>query len=219
VLKGLARDPVNRFTTAREMALAIEQTIGLASPSAVGEWVESVSGDELQRRAQTIAAIEVASLNTATATPRSAMARPVEGPHSQVSSISVSRPAIPIAPQRRSSHKVMVSFFALLALLGGGLGGMAMRNVLTPARHREAKVADFDKRGLAVISPQLAQAKGAAGKEAPAVAAVPVARTAAAPVQAPPKVVIGDTAKKTNCDPPYTLDTAGHKHYKLECLK
>src|SRR4051812_39726612 len=42
VLRGLARDPEMRFATAREMALALEQTIGLASPSEVGEWVESV---------------------------------------------------------------------------------------------------------------------------------------------------------------------------------
>src|SRR4029079_17144061 len=32
VLRGLARDPEIRFATARDMALAIEQTIGLASP-------------------------------------------------------------------------------------------------------------------------------------------------------------------------------------------
>ena len=43
VLKGLARDPKDRFTTAREFAVAIEQTIGLASPSEVGEWVEAVA--------------------------------------------------------------------------------------------------------------------------------------------------------------------------------
>ena len=23
---------------------------------------------------------------------------------------------------------------------------------------------------------------------------------------------------KTGCDPPYTLDSQGHKHYKVECL-
>jgi len=62
VLRGLARDPNDRFTTAREMALAIEQTIGLASPSEVGEWVEHIAADELGKRAARIAEIEQASL-------------------------------------------------------------------------------------------------------------------------------------------------------------
>jgi len=36
VMRGLARDPADRFATARDMALAIEQNIGLASPYEVG---------------------------------------------------------------------------------------------------------------------------------------------------------------------------------------
>ncbi|HEX4513650.1 MAG TPA: serine/threonine-protein kinase, partial [Polyangiaceae bacterium] len=40
VLKGLSRDPANRFATAREMAVAIEAAVPVATPMKVAEWVE-----------------------------------------------------------------------------------------------------------------------------------------------------------------------------------
>ncbi|MEO8878086.1 MAG: serine/threonine-protein kinase, partial [Polyangiaceae bacterium] len=42
VLKGLARDPAQRFSTAREMAIQLETVMALATPSKVGEWVEEM---------------------------------------------------------------------------------------------------------------------------------------------------------------------------------
>ena len=211
VLRGLSRDPAMRFATAREMALAIEQTIGLASPSEVGEWVEMVAGDELQRRAQTIAEIEVASLNAPTTNPRIGLARqPATEPHSQVSSISVSRPAVSIVPPRRTSAaKLLVSFFAVLAMIGGGLGALAMRDVLAGPRHADPNQLEVNaKRGLTLIGPQIV-----AGKAAKEADHAPV-------VVRPPPPPPPPTAKKPNpCDPPYTIDLAtGRKKYKMECL-
>ncbi len=58
VKKGLARDPGQRFATAREMAIALEMAMPLATPSKVGEWVEAIAGDVLSRRAARIAEIE-----------------------------------------------------------------------------------------------------------------------------------------------------------------
>ena len=57
-LRGLERDPSRRFGTAREMALALERAIGVASSSEVGEWVEAVAQTELRRRAARLAALE-----------------------------------------------------------------------------------------------------------------------------------------------------------------
>lgn len=210
VLRGLARDPEMRFTTAREMALAIEQTIGLASPSEVGEWVEMVAGDELHRRSQTIAEIEVASLNPPTSEPKIGLAKqPANEPHSQVSSISVSRPALSIPPPRRTNvAKVMVSVFAMLAMIGGGLGALAMRDVLAGARHGDPKDLGVEqKRAFVMIGPQTVTAK--AQREAPAPVII------RPPPPPPPPVV-----KRPNpCDPPYTIDPAtGRKKYKMECL-
>jgi len=60
-LRGLRRDPEERFPTAREMALAIEASVGLATPTEVADWVDAAAGPELRERAARIAAIEAAA--------------------------------------------------------------------------------------------------------------------------------------------------------------
>jgi serine/threonine protein kinase len=64
VLKGLARDPSDRFATARDMALAIEESVPLATQSSVGSWVEVVAQKSLAQKAARVAEIEsVPSMN------------------------------------------------------------------------------------------------------------------------------------------------------------
>lgn len=58
VMRALERDPQNRYATAREMAMALEGCMGLASPTQVGAWVELVAHDALARRAAIVAEIE-----------------------------------------------------------------------------------------------------------------------------------------------------------------
>jgi serine/threonine-protein kinase len=208
VCRGLARDPQYRFKTAREFALAIEQTIGLASPSEVGEWVESVAADELARRQASIAQIEASSLG---GDPRIALGGggPAEVP-SQVSSISVSRPAISVTTTKRGSSKVFFAIAAVLALGGVGLGGFAMKDsVLGNGRGGEPNRYERDARTFAMQRPTTVSGM----KSTP----TPVVRVAAPqpPPPAPPKV---DNSKK--CDPPYIIDPAtGRRKYKMECLK
>jgi serine/threonine protein kinase len=58
VMRALERDPQNRYATAREMAMALEGCLGLASPTQVGAWVELVAHEALARRAAIVAEIE-----------------------------------------------------------------------------------------------------------------------------------------------------------------
>jgi len=58
VLKGLAREPNDRYATAREMALALERTMAPALTSDVGDWVKSIASDTLSARATRVAEIE-----------------------------------------------------------------------------------------------------------------------------------------------------------------
>lgn len=51
VLRALERDPTKRFLSAEDMARAIEGATAQAPPSAVGDWVRSLAGGELARRA------------------------------------------------------------------------------------------------------------------------------------------------------------------------
>ncbi|MBX3192088.1 MAG: serine/threonine protein kinase [Labilithrix sp.] len=223
VLKGLAREPEHRFATAREMALAIEQTVGLASPYEVGEWVERVAADEMARRAQRIAEIESAALSSNASAPRIGLApQPAEPPHSQVSSISVSRPAVsvPPAPKRNRAARIFGVVAAAMAITGLVLGGVAMGDVLGggPRTGSPNEVA-HEQRAFAIVGPTMRESKQAPAPTAPVVG--PFGGHHAAPVAAPVVRPPPPEAKKPNvCDPPYTIDpSTGRKKYKLECLK
>jgi serine/threonine-protein kinase len=61
VMKALARDPDERYQTARQFAIALEDVVHLASPREIGEWVEKVAGDTLQHRELAVAEIEAIS--------------------------------------------------------------------------------------------------------------------------------------------------------------
>lgn len=62
VMRGLNRRPDARYATAREFAVALEDTVGVASNRQIGEWVESVVADELAERARQVQALEAGSL-------------------------------------------------------------------------------------------------------------------------------------------------------------
>ncbi|MET0385273.1 MAG: protein kinase [Polyangiales bacterium] len=55
VMKGLSREPSGRFGSAREMALALERDVGLASQSELAGWLQELAGGRLQERSRLIA--------------------------------------------------------------------------------------------------------------------------------------------------------------------
>jgi serine/threonine-protein kinase len=88
---------------------------------------------------------------------------------------------------------------------------MAMRDVLAGARHVEANHFEADaKRRFELEAPALTPNR--APKDKPR---EPTAVSRPAPAPPPPPV----TKKPNPCDPPYTVDSQGHRKYKLECLK
>jgi serine/threonine-protein kinase len=58
VMRGLARDPSQRWPTARAMALALEDCTPIASPPHIGAWAERVAYADLAARAKIIAELE-----------------------------------------------------------------------------------------------------------------------------------------------------------------
>jgi hypothetical protein len=61
VMKGLAREPVDRYETALAMAEAIEGAVTVAAPRDVAQWLNALAADRLRARAQLVAAIESGS--------------------------------------------------------------------------------------------------------------------------------------------------------------
>ena len=62
VLRGLSRDRSARFSTAKEMAAALEDAITPATAREVGEWVQAAAREALTARAALIATIEAQNL-------------------------------------------------------------------------------------------------------------------------------------------------------------
>lgn len=58
VLRGLSREPSQRFATAKEMAVALEQALRPATPSVVGEWVASLARPTLEEKAAILARLD-----------------------------------------------------------------------------------------------------------------------------------------------------------------
>jgi eukaryotic-like serine/threonine-protein kinase len=55
VMRGLARNPRERYANARDMARELERIVTPAAPSQVGEWVETVAAQSLAERARRLA--------------------------------------------------------------------------------------------------------------------------------------------------------------------
>jgi hypothetical protein len=62
VLRALARDRDDRYATAEEMADILEATQLAASRNEVADWVASLAGVEIQKRADVVANIELATM-------------------------------------------------------------------------------------------------------------------------------------------------------------
>ena len=58
VLRGLSRDPADRYASAREMATALEGAANVAIAPVVSAWVERTAGPELAAQAQRVAQME-----------------------------------------------------------------------------------------------------------------------------------------------------------------
>lgn len=103
VLKGLARDATKRYATAREMAVAIEAAVPIATPMKVAEWVDGLIGQTLAARDAVRAEIE-------------------SGAHSmrQVPDDPLSQPSLPGFPQVADSS---VSIPRITASSAGDMAG------------------------------------------------------------------------------------------------
>jgi peroxiredoxin len=61
VMRAIDVDPARRYATARDLALALEESFAVASQSTVGAWVEALAKDVLLQRAARVAEIEKSS--------------------------------------------------------------------------------------------------------------------------------------------------------------
>ncbi len=204
-LKGLDRDATKRFQTAREMAVAVERCIGLASPSEVGEWVEQWASETLTSRAARIAEIESSSsvnammnlphdlmMKSSPPSPAEPGDRPSragassgrlpdgmsEGSSSQLSSISLSKPGDAVSfppPARRTALAIVLIGLAMLAMLAIFATVVVLRNKPPVA----PTVASADPNVVAPVSASASSADAILADPAPSANATNTAQNSA----------------------------------------
>jgi serine/threonine protein kinase/tetratricopeptide (TPR) repeat protein len=116
-MRGLAVDPADRYPTAREMALALEEAVPLVNASKIGAWVESMAKHTLEQRNERISAIESDSALQAPAT----LQAPAELSKATVADIPSRRRLLvaQAAPDGRARWPWGVSVLAGLVVVGG----------------------------------------------------------------------------------------------------
>ena len=243
VLKGLSRDPAQRWRNTREMAVALERAIGLASPTEVGEWVETVAHGTLHERATRVAEIESLS-NTLTHVPDGVMV-PIAPPAprsgaeltsqpssvsqpSQLSSVSLAQRTIPAPPPSgmdTGAHRGLIIGVvgAALALVLVTVLAIAHGRPGAPTAASSASVTSAPPTATVPTAlPTTTAAPPPTTQSGPTdtASAAPSAKpTATARPTATAPALTATAAAPTSCNPPYTLDARGNKVWKRECIK
>ncbi len=249
VRRATRLNPEDRFATAAEMAEALLDVEPQATYTQVAAWVHELAGDVLEERARVVAEIERSSTRSKppialptppasgsqASAPSSAamatMAATDDGPSS-------ARNMLPsgTSPDASASHflrpaetKVNVGM-----VLAGGLGVAFLGAlivigalVFTKRKDTVAPVAS-DRAAVPVL--HVGPAAESSTAEAPSSAAAPSASVVAArppvtpapgastaSVVQPPKQIY--VRPPVNCEPPYTIDKSGRKHFIPECFK
>jgi serine/threonine-protein kinase len=232
VLRGLHTDPSGRFSTAREMAIAIEQTIGCAPQHEVGELVLTLLGDSLGARALQVQEVETdgvslarsqenerATLPAPPAPARLAPPAPALPPATGEDARLVAATIATRAVSTGLSVKGRMIALVLAALASGAVGiALAIGGQSRAVEPSSAGSAAASSAGAAAPPPVASLAAPVASGSLPvasALASVTGAAPTSPPVRHPGRV---SSPKSPRCNPPYTVDARGIKYPKMDCL-
>jgi eukaryotic-like serine/threonine-protein kinase len=221
VKRALARDPDERFATAREMAVALADAVPPAGSMEVGDWVEQRAHQILADRARAVSDVErqTTSSDVRPAFPSGfpSMPSPSDETRTALSSADLGAPTLP-APVRRKRFAAVAA--ALLALVG--VWALWSR---APAAPTGLPAATPVAVPLAAVQPQpLASAQPAESPPLALGALTPEAPSAAPTAALTPNhskhaaSVATKPAAKKNCNPPFDIGKDGIKHFKPECF-
>jgi serine/threonine-protein kinase len=212
-LRGLARSPDDRYPTARAMALDLEAAIDLALPSEVGAWVQANAGTMLDARASRVAQVESAS--GVEAPPRSDRQAPETVSRTAMTAASTDSDLSARRPRGKLRLTVGISItLAALAIFLLALRRPAAATDAAPSSEPSTSAAaSSDPPPPLPVSDPTTSAVAVATAPATATAAAPTATHATTTTSAAKR-----PAASNKCNPPYRLDAAGRKIFKLECL-
>ncbi len=213
VMRGLALEPDERFTTALAMALALEEAIRLPSSREVGQWLDMMVGSRLRARVQRVAEIESGSLPDVAAAAEPALA--TQATRSGASG------RVDARGSWRSFRRAGLGVGALLVCLAAAFA-VYLRTHPTGARIAPPSADDRSASpGPTPKSPVPTAAPGDSAAE-PVLTSTPAAPHVAPRLASPTTKSLHASrprpASSASCDPPFTVDANGFRHPRVECL-
>ena len=239
VMKALSRDANDRYESALAMAEAIAAVIKLPTRTEVSAWVRQfVAPREIPsaRRLPAIAEPDDATATMLALLEKASMLRP-----------SAKRPAPTVAPRAARTTRLAIGVAAFaIGVAGIAVARVAKSEsaqthtgaVTTTAATKAAIATEPVERPamqVPVIVPTIVEdspappvqqpartaartTRPAARAAAPAVVKPALHPTLAAPEPAAAAAPVAAPDPKPSCKIPYTIDSDGHKHYKVECI-
>jgi serine/threonine-protein kinase len=215
VRRAAALHAQDRDPTAREMAREIERICAPASATVVGDWVQRLASERLDARARLVAEIERSTTRSRAVLapmeehpqPTSGVIPTARGPNASLPSFTGPMPLLPAAPAPASRGLGLGGAIALVVfflLAGVGLTAIVL------ARGGVRPPPAIDAPPAAIVAPP-AQPTELVREEPPTATAEREPEAAAPAPAAKPRA-------KPKCNPPYTIDAKGHKHFIPECL-
>ena len=214
VKRALAREPSERYATAREMAMALAEAVPPASSMEIGDWVEQRARQVLADRARAVSDVERQTM-TSDVRPAFASEFPQlsDETRTALTSNDVGVPTIP-APAPRRRWGALVAAGAVLTLLT--VWALSRRAPAT-----EVAVATTAPVAAAPVAPPVLPAPPAVSPPTASAEPASLAPSASAsPIPAQKRASGGSkVAAKKNCNPPFLIGKDGIKHFKPECFK
>jgi serine/threonine-protein kinase len=244
-LRALEAHRDDRYPTALAMAEALEATGEVAGEGEIGAWVEATAGEALGARAQRIEAsaaelarrirdsqdyldaleetiTEVGDLPLPTLPPEWIEPRPEPAPPAAAEpgpARALPDPA-PAPTPAGLTWAALGAAGVLLVLAGALLGRCGPRPPEAAAAPAAPSAEPAPDAGAASAAPPPGppDPPASAATATPPTAA-PTARTGASAAPRPRATAAPARPRGADCQPPFTIDGNGHKHYKRECLK
>jgi serine/threonine-protein kinase len=236
VLKGLERDPQRRYTTADEMATALESVTKVATTREVGAWVREWAAETLADRASRLAILESVTPSSSELSPSLDIRIPAAAAVPSVREQSASQPRSQLtevsfaasAPPRRRTVTWIALGIVLASILGVG-ALFAARGLGSQSAAASPSAPPIET----MMPVPVPTEKPVVADTPPAPSATPSAATEVAPpkpvatqrtTQKPSTTSSPSTAKSSckvpaSCKPAWTIDKSGAKRFKPECAQ
>jgi len=237
VLRALDRDPARRFASAHDMAAALEACVQPASFAHVAAWMRSIAGPALAARAELVRRVESAEdLPPLLSTGEQKITgdEPIEvddNPSFEDAAVlpltaadttlAAESPAPPVSETASRWAGRISPWTGIAALIVVGTV-VAWAATLRSAGQSIQRVLDVPFGALFPTSPEVVPAVPALEPSSPRAASSAVAASAsgvpaATAAKAPSRTAVPGAPQ--DCNPPFALDSNGHKRYKKHCFK